>query len=561
LQAVPSCSTRTSCCLAREPARRLCYRLRVADRTRRARLLTFLLLPSIVVAALVLNGVMFRSSFQLEKLREQSVVEATLLLANEKADRLDKRIIEQDNAVASLIDFTEREAFGERWIDLAAVQTPTVRAVLVVDLTSPDRDVVAFASRALGPEDERFRRMLVYELLPEMKIDKPPFDELRHLHKSAHGQSYLVSYWQRVNNAGRRYLIVAWHDVPNIVHQIFPKLYTDADSQSRVNVVDAEGRIIYGPPLRGGGLTLGRQFETTLYKWRLNVSMTAAEQLAAAVARRRVLEMVLVGLSGIVVTAGLIVIMVAAARERKLSQLKSDFVANVSHELKTPLSLVRMFGELLQSGRVETEEKRRQYLQIIVSESERLGALIENVLDFAKVERGKAAYEFNEASVTDVVARAVEACRVRAERDRIALELDAADDLPPIELDERAIEIAIINLVDNALKYAPDGRRVVVSLRRHGDQIVIRVTDGGVGIAPEDRRRIFERFVRGRRADKQVRGSGIGLALVKHIAEAHGGKAWVEDVLPRGSSFVVTLAIRDARKARVRGVEPVFAPP
>jgi len=326
-------------------------------------------------------------------------------------------------------------------------------------------------------------------------------------------------------------------------------------------VVDAEGRIVYGPPLRGGGLTLGRQFETTLYKWRLNVSMTAAEQLAAAVARRRVLEMALVGLSGVVVVAGLIVIMVAAAREQKLSQLKSDFVANVSHELKTPLSLVRMFGELLQSGRVETDEKRRQYLQIIVSESERLGALIENVLDFAKVERGKAAYEFNEASVTDVVARAVEACRVRAEREQIALELDAADDLPLIELDERAIEIAVINLVDNALKYAPDGQRVVVSLRRSDDRIVIRVTDGGVGIAPEDRRRIFERFVRGRRADKQVRGSGIGLALVKHIAEAHGGKAWVEDVLPRGSSFVVTLAVRDSRKARVRGVEPAFAPP
>ena len=534
----------------------------MADRTRRARLLTFLLLPSIVVAVLVLEGVMFRSSFQLEKLREQSVVEATLLLANEKADRLDKRIIEQDNAVAALIDYNDREAFGERWIDLAAVQTPTVRAVLVVDLTSPDHDVVAFASRALGPEDERFRRMLVHELLPEMKVDKPPFDELRHLHKTARGQSYLVSYWQRVRReTGRRYLIVAWHDVPNIVHQIFPKLYTDADAQSRVNVVDAEGRIVYGPPLRGGGLTLGRQFETTLYKWRLNVSMTAAEQLAAAVARRRVLEMALVGLSGVVVVAGLIVIMVAAAREQKLSQLKSDFVANVSHELKTPLSLVRMFGELLQSGRVETDEKRRQYLQIIVSESERLGALIENVLDFAKVERGKAAYEFNEASVTDVVARAVEACRVRAEREQIALELDAADDLPLIELDERAIEIAVINLVDNALKYAPDGQRVVVSLRRSDDRIVIRVTDGGVGIAPEDRRRIFERFVRGRRADKQVRGSGIGLALVKHIAEAHGGKAWVEDVLPRGSSFVVTLAVRDSRKARVRGVEPAFAPP
>src|SRR5690606_6463094 len=197
--------------------------------------------------------------------------------------------------------------------------------------------------------------------------------------------------------------------------------------------------------------------ETTLYKWRLNVAMASAEELAAAVARRRVWEMVLVGLSGAVVIAGLIVIMLAAARERKLSNLKSDFVANVSHELKTPLSLVRMFGELLQSGRVESEEKQRQYLQIIVSESERLGALIENVLDFAKVERGKAAYEFVEGNVEDVVARAVEACRLRAERQNIALELVVAPNLPTVKLDERAIEIAVINLVDNALKYAPGG--------------------------------------------------------------------------------------------------------
>jgi two-component system phosphate regulon sensor histidine kinase PhoR len=304
---------------------------------------------------------------------------------------------------------------------------------------------------------------------------------------------------------------------------------------------------VFGPPLSRGGLTLGRQFETTLYKWTLNVTMTSAEELAAAVARRRVLEMVLVALSGIVVIAGIIVILLAAARERKLSNLKSDFVANVSHELKTPLSLVRMFGELLQSGRADTEDKRRQYLQIIVSESERLAALIENVLDFAKVERGQAAYEFSQHSLPDVVARAVEACRVRAERDAVSLELEVSGELPSVSLDERAIEIAIINLVDNALKYAPDGKRVTIALAQRGGQLEVRVTDQGAGIAPDERKRIFERFVRGKGASgKQVRGSGIGLALVKHIADAHGGNVWVEDASGRGSVFVFTIQI--ARK-------------
>jgi two-component system phosphate regulon sensor histidine kinase PhoR len=282
--------------------------------------------------------------------------------------------------------------------------------------------------------------------------------------------------------------------------------------------------------------------------------MASAEELAAAVARRRVWEMVLVGLSGAVVIAGLAVILLAVMRERKLANLKSDFVANVSHELKTPLSLVRMFGELLQSGRVESDEKRKQYLQIIVSESERLGALIENVLDFAKVERGKAAYEFVDGNLGDVVARAVEACRLRADRQNVALELGVASGLPVAKIDERAIEIAVINLVDNALKYAPGGDRITISVQRLDRFLEIAVSDQGPGIPVEDRKRVFERFERGKGpVGSQVRGSGIGLALVKHIAEAHGGAATVDVVVPHGSRFSITL------KADAKALAPASA--
>lgn len=529
----------------------------MADPTRQTRLLTFLILPAIVLAVLVLVSVMFRSSLQLERLRQQSVVEATLLLANEKADRLDKRIIEQDNAVSSLIDFNDRTRFGSEWLKVAAVQTPTIRAVLVVDLSSPYHEVIAFASRAPGLEDERFRRLLLFSMFQDLRLGGPNPEQLRHLHRTYGGQNYLLSHWER-RHEGRRHLVVAWHDVPRIVHELFPSLYGDADQQSRVNVVDADGRIVYGPPLSRGRLTLGRQFETTLYKWRLNVAMASAEELAEAVERRRMLEIVLVVLSGLVVIAGLIVILVAAARERKLSNLKSDFVANVSHELKTPLSLVRMFGELLQSGRVDNEEKRRQYLQIIVSESERLGSLIENVLDFAKVERGKAGYEFTRGDVGEVVQRAVEACRLRAEREGVVLELHVEPGLSKVSLDERALEIAIINLVDNALKYAPGSARIKVGVSQQDGRIAIGVADEGPGIAPEYRKRVFERFERGGSATaKQVRGSGIGLALVKHIAEAHGGKVWVEPNQPKGSRFVFTLRLDQESPKGLPGPTPV----
>src|SRR5688500_12481808 len=514
----------------------------MADRTKSERLLTFLLLPAIVIAVAALVGVMFRSSFQLERLREQSVVEATLALANEKADRLDKRIIEQDNAVASLVDFRDREHFGTGWLKVAPIQTPTVTAVVVVDMGTPDRDVVAFATLSPGPEADRIRRLLIHVMLPEMRLD-PPREELRHLHKSYREQSLLVSYWQRLHGT-RPYLVAAWHDVPRIVHGLFPKLYSETDQQSRVNVVDSEGLIVWGPPLRAGGPTLGRQFETTLYKWRLNVAMTSADEIAAAVARRRVQEMVLVGLSGLVVIAGLIVVLVAAERERRLSALKSDFVANVSHELKTPLSLVRMFGELLLSGRVASDDKRRESLQIIVTESERLTALTEHVLDFAKFERGKSAFDFHEGDVGQAVVRAVDIYKYRAEREGVEVDVSIDPHLPPVMFDERSLELLLMNLLDNALKYAKDGKKVSVDVRAGASDIAIRVSDKGPGIPPHERRRIFERFVRGSAGtEKQIRGSGIGLALVKHIAESHGGRAWVESEPGQGSTFVTTIPV------------------
>ncbi|HEX3593575.1 MAG TPA: HAMP domain-containing sensor histidine kinase [Polyangiaceae bacterium] len=517
----------------------------MADRTRQERIFTFLLLPAIAVGVLVLTGVTFRTSFQQERLRQQSVVEATLSLANEKAARLDQLIVDQDTSVASETDLGSLSNLGRSWLPVAARQTPTVRAVLVLDLSSPFHEVVGFASRRPGAEDEAFRRLLVNRIFHDLEIGPPSDEQLRHLHRTYGGQSYLISYWQRTHE-GRHYLIIAWHDVPRIVHDVLPSLYQVRDLQSRMNVVDEKGGIIFGPTVSGGEFTVGRPFQTTLYKWRLNVSLLSAEELAASAARRRVLEMALVGLSGLVVVAGMAVVLVAAWRERKLSALKSDFVANVSHELKTPLSLVRMFAELLQSGRVENNEKRVQYLQIILSESERLSALIENVLDFAKVERGKSGYDFSDCVLGDVVTRAVEACRIRADREHVELHLEVEPGLPMVRADERAIEIAVINLVDNALKYAKEAGGVRIRVTRRGKALEVSVSDHGAGIAPDDRKRIFDRFVRGR-STKQVRGSGIGLALVKHIALAHGGDAWVESVEPRGSRFVFTVLL--TRKA------------
>jgi len=200
---------------------------------------------------------------------------------------------------------------------------------------------------------------------------------------------------------------------------------------------------------------------------------------------------------------------------------------------------VRMFGEMLLTGRVPSDDKRKEYLQIIVGESERLTSLIDNVLDFAKVERGKDAYEFAHGDMAEVARRAVDMLQYRAEREGIELcaELEAA----PCTLDARAMEIAAINLIDNAVKYARGTKSVAVRagpLEKGG--AFLRVIDQGPGIDPDDRSRIFDRFVRGRHAQEQhIRGSGIGLALVKHIAETHGGSVKLQSSVepPTGTTF------------------------
>ena len=521
---------------------------------RRERVTRFVMLPAVLVAVGILTYFTFRTTLQVERLRKQSVLEATLGLASEKADRLDKRIVEQDSVLYAITEPGRIGELSQRWLPTAQRETPTVRAVVVLDEA---RTVLAFASRAGGAfaDEEAFRRLLVQHICDDMDLAKQPPDELRHLHHEYRGQSYLLSYWQREvppppgeDGAGppRRYLVVAWHDIGRIVKDTMPALFAEGASPARVNVVDEDGRIIFGPPLRSGDFTVAVRFPTTLYGWRVQVSPSASDELTARVRSRTLLEQIMVLLSCGVLVLGMTTILLAAWRERRISAMKSEFVANVSHELKTPLALVRMFAEMLQSGRVASEEKKVEYLDIIVSESERLSSLIENVLDFARVERGRQAYEFAEGSVAEAVTKAVGVYRHRAEREGVELTVDVQAGLPLANIDERAIQLAVINYIDNALKYAPGTGVVAVKASYEDSSIVVRVQDRGPGVPPEDRERIFERFVRGSTArahgsERPVRGSGIGLALVKHIAQSHGGMAWVDTAPGGGASFAMRI--------------------
>jgi signal transduction histidine kinase len=233
------------------------------------------------------------------------------------------------------------------------------------------------------------------------------------------------------------------------------------------------------------------------------------------------------------------------SREMNLARLKSDFVANVSHELRTPLALIRLYAETLELGRLTAQEKYQEYFRIIREESERLSALINNILDFSRIEAGRKEYDFKQTDLAELVRNTLESYRFQIEQNGFAFEENIANDIPPVNVDREAIARSLLNLVNNALKYSKDQKFIAVSLYRSNGSVKLEVRDRGIGIAPADHEKIFEKFYRcGDPLVHNTKGSGLGLSLVKHIAQAHGGNVFVESAPERGSKFTIALPIQ-----------------
>jgi signal transduction histidine kinase len=264
--------------------------------------------------------------------------------------------------------------------------------------------------------------------------------------------------------------------------------------------------------------------------------------IAQEVRRLAIVKTGLIVLIDLMLGAGLFLVYKNVKRELHLSRLKSDFVANVSHELKTPLALIRLFAETLELGRVPGEDKANQYYRVINKESQRLTQLINNILDFSRIEAGRKEYRFARADVGRIVHDVLESYRFPIEQQGFTLEVDIADDLPAAEVDKEALSQALINLVNNAIKYSPAEKYLKVAARAEGDDILISVTDRGIGIAKADQRRIFEKFFRAEDSlVHETKGSGLGLSLVQHIMEAHGGASRVESAPGKGSTFSLVI--------------------
>jgi signal transduction histidine kinase len=246
----------------------------------------------------------------------------------------------------------------------------------------------------------------------------------------------------------------------------------------------------------------------------------------------------------LVILGGLVLTKHIVGKEMALARLKSDFVSNVSHELRTPLALIRLYAETLELGRITTREKKQEYYRIIRKESERLSALINNILDFSRIEAGHKEYEFRETDVADLVRNTLDSYRYQIEQQGFAFEENIDASLPKVYVDREAIARALVNLVNNALKYSADEKFLGVKLYRANGALKLEVADHGIGITRREQSKIFEKFYRtGDPLVHNTKGSGLGLSLVRHITQAHGGEIAVESTPGQGSKFTLSLPL------------------
>ncbi len=321
-----------------------------------------------------------------------------------------------------------------------------------------------------------------------------------------------------------------------------------------VQIVESDGHIVLGDETLdslAAGLrspfVLG--FEQDYPPWHVRISNRYPEAVDRQhILRRNVYILVVVVVMAVLFFGGFMAIK-STAKELELARLKSDFVSTVSHEFRTPLMSIRYLSEMLDTGRVSGEDKKKIYYGKISTESERLSRLIENMLDFSKIEAGMKKYQFESLSVEDLVRNVAERFKEYHAHKPVTLNVEISDHLPYIHADREGISRALFNLLDNAVKYSR--KDPVIYFRAHceGSDLFLEVQDSGAGISIDEQNKVFDKFYRSADSvQRNIEGSGIGLTLVNHIVKAHGGEVLLESDVGIGTK--VTLKLPASQKGK-----------
>jgi signal transduction histidine kinase len=334
---------------------------------------------------------------------------------------------------------------------------------------------------------------------------------------------------------------------PEVLNEVINRNVAEAQSEKNPAVIMVHPKTESPPLAASVGWDSGlpeveRNMETVFPGLTLAIKLRGTT-LDAIGHRFALTSFLILGALSLVLASGLVLTYRNVSKEMALARLKSDFVSNVSHELRTPLSLIRLYAETLETGRIAGPEKYQEYYGIIRKESERLTALINNILDFSRIEAGRKEYDFRETDLRELVHNTLESYRYQIEQSGFTFE-EKIDEVPPLRVDREAMARSLLNLVNNSLKYSQDRKYIGVNLYRDNGSVKLEVVDHGIGIPQPEQEKIFEKFYRvGDPLVHNTKGSGLGLSLVRHIAQAHGGDVAVESAPGRGSRFTITLPV------------------
>lgn len=338
-------------------------------------------------------------------------------------------------------------------------------------------------------------------------------------------------------------------DEENLLQEIFPKALSEVElgKDVTVGILNEKDSLLYiQNDFLPAGYLVTVNFTRFSDSWKVALFDTRGKSLEQLAGREKNFYLGLfIGILAVMLM-GIVILARAVVHESEISRMKSEFVSNVTHELKTPLALIRMFGETLESGIVKEEGKRQEFYSIIHKESERLTHLINNVLDFSRIDAGNREYSFEKTDLVPIIRNSLEAYKFHIRDRGFIIENKLPEHAMPVSMDKDAISQAFLNLLSNAVKYSEDQKYIQVEIRREKQSVLISVTDHGIGIPKNEVKKIFDKFYRiPRSGAKQIRGSGLGLTLTRHIIEAHKGSIEVESEPGKGSRFTLRLPVQE----------------
>lgn len=347
------------------------------------------------------------------------------------------------------------------------------------------------------------------------------------------------------NSNGQQMGIIV--DFPAYMKSVSEKLIqkTDPDSSISLKIEDNDGKIVFSRIINEGAIYLSFPFPDNLPKWKLLLSEYRPGFFPSLFRAGSGIYLLIFILIILFMILGFAFTIYTLNVELRLNKLKSEFISNVSHELKSPLTSIRMMTEMLHNNRVKTDERKSAYYSAMLEESEHLSHLIDNILDFSRMDEDRKKYNFVDLDLNELIGKFIESIRERLAESGFDIRYNHPDQTPLIKADKDAILQVIYNLVDNAIKFSGTSREIDIDLVPKTDELQFCVKDYGIGIPAKDVEKIFDRFYRSEQPQLLgIRGSGIGLTIVKKITEAHNGHVTIESCPGKGSLFCVHLPLQ-----------------